>query len=80
MVAVPAATPVTVPVDETVATFGLLDVHVTTRPDSTVPLASVGVAVSDDDAPTPRVTALGEMLTALTANEAAVTATVAVPV
>jgi hypothetical protein len=46
MVAVPAATPVTTPACETVATRASLVLHVTGRFVSTVPLASVSVAVS----------------------------------
>jgi hypothetical protein len=45
IVAVPAETPVTTPVDDTVA-LELLDVHVTTRPVSKLPPASRVVAVS----------------------------------
>src|SRR5437660_6849480 len=46
MVAVPAATPVTRPLPLTVATAVLSLDQVTTRPDSGLPLASFGVAVS----------------------------------
>src|SRR5438270_928305 len=46
MVAEPAATPVTSPLPFTVATAVLLLDQVTTRPDSGLPLASFGVAVS----------------------------------
>src|SRR5512133_1297464 len=46
IVADPAATPVTMPLPSTVATALLDDVHETARPDSTLPLASRGVAVS----------------------------------
>ena len=46
ILAVPGLTAVTSPVPFTVATGALLDVHVTTRPVSTVPLASVVVAVA----------------------------------
>jgi hypothetical protein len=45
-VAAPAATPVTRPLPVTVATDALLVVQVTTRPDSGLPPASFGVAVS----------------------------------
>src|ERR1700694_134566 len=45
IVAEPAATPVTRPLPLTVAAAVLLDVHVTTRPDSGVPLAFFRVAV-----------------------------------
>jgi len=43
MVAVPGTTPVTTPVDDTVATSELLEVHETARSVTTVPLASVTV-------------------------------------
>src|SRR5207249_4880894 len=46
IVAEPAATPLTSPVPLTVATDVLLLAQVTTRPDSGLPLASFGVAVS----------------------------------
>src|SRR5437763_1528337 len=46
IVAVPTPAPVTSPLALTVATALLLLAHVTTRPDSGVPLASFGVAVS----------------------------------
>ena len=46
IVAVPWATAVTTPVTLTVATAVLLDVHVMVRPESTLPFASVVVAVS----------------------------------
>ena len=46
IVALPAATAVTSPLALTLATAGALLAHVTTRPDSGLPLASVGVAVS----------------------------------
>src|SRR6059058_1230702 len=45
-VAVPALTPVTSPVADTVATVGVPEVHVTTRPVSTFPAASFIVAAS----------------------------------
>src|SRR5947199_338765 len=45
-VAVPALTPVTSPVADTVATVGVPEVHVTTRPVSTFPAASFVVAAS----------------------------------
>src|SRR5207249_1310225 len=45
-VAVPALTPVTRPVADTVATLGVPEVHVTTRPVSTFPAASFIVAAS----------------------------------
>ena len=46
IVAVPSATAVTSPADETVATDELDVVHVTVAPEITVPAASVTVAVS----------------------------------
>ena len=46
MVAVPSETAVTSPVDETVATVGVADVHVTVAPGIVVPPASFTVAVS----------------------------------
>src|SRR5205823_5816968 len=46
IVAVPSATAVTKPVDVTDATVGALDVQVTCRPRSTLPLASLRVATS----------------------------------
>src|SRR5256886_15968984 len=46
MVAEPAVTPLTTPLPSTVATDVLLLDHVTTRPVSTLPLASFRVAVS----------------------------------
>jgi hypothetical protein len=46
IVAEPAATPVTNPLAETVATAALLVAHVTTRPLRAVPFASFGFAVN----------------------------------
>ena len=46
MTAVPAATAVTKPVDETLARVGSLDDHVTNRPVSVLSLMSLSVAVS----------------------------------
>ena len=46
IVAEPAVTPVTSPLPVTVATDALLLLHVTTRPDNVLPLASLAVAVS----------------------------------
>src|SRR5262245_12043120 len=63
--AAPAATPVTTPLAETVATAGSLDAHVTTRPVRVLPCASFVVAVSGPVAPT------------FTDNEPGVTVTVA---
>src|SRR5207245_5272886 len=52
IVTAPAATPVTSPVDETVAVAGALDTQVIARPDSTAPAASFGLAASCTLAPT----------------------------
>src|SRR5439155_564035 len=52
IVTAPAATPVTSPVEETVAVAGALDVQVITRPESTLPAASLGLAASCTVAPT----------------------------
>ena len=46
IVAEPAATPVTRPLTDTVATAALLVAHVTARPVRAVPLESSGVAVN----------------------------------
>jgi len=46
MVAEPAATPVTRPLTDTVATAALLVAHVTARPVRAVPVESSGVAVN----------------------------------
>ena len=46
IVAAPTAPPVTNPLPFAVATVALLVAHVTTRPESAFPLASLGVAVS----------------------------------
>jgi hypothetical protein len=58
----PAAMPVTSPVDETVAIAPLL-VHVTSRPVSTFPAASVVVAVSCTVAPTTTIAVAGVTVT-----------------
>src|SRR6266508_402036 len=55
----PAVTPVTSPLDETVAMDALLVVHVTVRPVSTFPAASCVVAVSCTVAPTATATGAG---------------------
>src|SRR5207302_9575902 len=52
IVAEPAATPVTRPLTDTVATAALLVAHVTARPVRAVPLESSGVAVNWVVAPT----------------------------
>jgi len=46
IVAVPGPTPVTTPLDDTVATALELELHDTTRPVSGFPLSSFGMAVS----------------------------------
>jgi hypothetical protein len=51
IVAVPSATAVTRPADETVATTVFVDDHVTVAPDITVPPASCTVATSDAVSP-----------------------------
>ena len=65
IVAAPTATPVTRPLPFTVAAAGLLDAHVTTRPDSAAPFASFGVAVSCPVVPAPTLKEAG-----LTATDA----------
>ena len=77
MVAEPAVTPLTRPVLVTVATLVLLDVHVTARPDSALPLASLGVAVSCTVWPCGTLADAGLTLTDVTGT--AVTTIVAVP-
>src|SRR5256886_17487789 len=63
IVAVPATWPVTSPVALTVATLVLLDAHVTERPVSALPVASLGVAVNCSVAPTGTVAEPGVTLT-----------------
>src|SRR2546425_305862 len=75
-VASPPATPATTPLSVTVAAARLLDAHVTTRPDSGVPLASCGVAVSCTVCPTCRVAVAG--LTVTDATDTLDTVTTAV--
>jgi len=60
IVAVPAATAVTTPDDDTVAAAVLLDVHDTGRPVTTLPAASLVVAVSAVVCPTDIDNGLGE--------------------
>ena len=79
IVAVPAATPVATPLCETVAIAVLLELHVTARPVSTLPLASCSVAVKVVPAP-PTVVVLDGGATLTVATGAAVTVTLAVPV
>src|SRR5437868_6210716 len=62
-VAEPGAPPVTSPVPLTVATPVLLLVHVTTRPNSTLPAASLRVAVSCCTFPTVTVAPAGDSVT-----------------
>ncbi len=75
----PAVTPVTSPVDETVAMAALLVVHVTVRPVSTFPAASVVVAVNCTVAPTFTVAVPGLTDTDVTGAAVAVTVIAAVP-
>ena len=70
----PSVTPVTSPLVVTVATAGVLDAHVTTRPVSTFPFASLSVPTSCRVAPTSTHGFAGVMLTDATgAVDAAVT-------
>src|SRR6266550_3310211 len=78
-VAVPAATAVTRPLADTVATPGTLLAHVTTRPISAEPFASSGVAVSWTVCPTGTLAEAGFTATDATGTETAVTITIAVP-
>src|SRR6266550_1296117 len=78
-VAVPAATAVTRPLADTVATPGTLLAHVTTRPISAEPFASSGVAVSWTVCPTGTLAEAGFTATDATGAETAVTVTMAVP-
>src|SRR2546425_8919674 len=77
IVADPTATPLTRPLPLTVATAVLLLAHVTVRPVSGAPLASLGVAVSCTLAPTGTLAVAG--LTATVATGTFVTVTVDVP-
>src|SRR2546428_194076 len=77
MVAAPAALPVTSPLALTVAMAPLLVAHVTTRPVSTLPAASLGVAVNCTACPTVRLAAAG--LTATDATGTTLTVIAAVP-
>src|SRR5881397_4285703 len=63
IVAEPAAAPVTRPLLLTVATAPLLVVQLTARPDSGLPLASLGVAVSCVVRPVDRLADAGVTLT-----------------
>src|SRR5512146_296229 len=73
----PIATPVTRPVDETVAMALLLDVHVTVRSVTTRPFASLTVAVSWTVCPT--ITLAGDGLTVTLPTGTRFTVIVAVP-
>jgi len=75
-VAAPAATPITRPLPLTVATPGLVEDHVTTRPLNGLPLTSCGVATNCTVCPTTRLAVAG--LTATVATVAGVTVTTAV--
>jgi hypothetical protein len=77
MVADPAATPLTSPLPLTVATAVLPLAHVTIRPESALPLASFGVAVSCWVCPACRLTVAG--LTVTDATGTLVTVIAAVP-
>jgi hypothetical protein len=77
IVAEPGATPVTIPVADTVATAGALELQVTVRSVSTAPLASFAVAVSGTAPPTTSDALPGEI--ARVETGARVTVMVAVP-
>src|SRR5439155_531641 len=77
IVAAPAATPVTSPVEDTVATAGVPDAQVTDRPESTLPAASFRVVVSCTVAPTSTTAVAG--LTVTDATGTIATVTLAVP-
>src|SRR5881628_2378527 len=76
IVADPAATPLTSPLPLTVATAVLPLAHVTTRPESELPPASLGVAVSCWVCPGCRLTVAGLTVTDATGTLATVTAAV----
>src|SRR5438309_7057800 len=77
IVTAPAATPVTRPVEDTVATAGALDAQATDRPESTLPAASFRVVVSCTVAPTSTTAVAGLITTEATGTFA--TPTLAVP-
>jgi len=77
MVAVTGDAPLTTPLDDTVATEGALELHVTVRPVRTTPFASFVVAVSVVDVNATMVALAGLTVTVLTG--AGVTVTVALP-
>jgi hypothetical protein len=66
IVALPGATPVTSPLDDTVAMAGALDVKEIGRPVSAFPWSSVTCAPSCTVCPTVTLACPGEMMTALT--------------
>src|ERR1700688_4054695 len=76
MVAAPGAMPVTRPLPATVATPGLLEVQVTTRPLSGLPFASWGVAVSCGVCPVITLAETGLTVTDATGTGATVSAAV----
>jgi hypothetical protein len=79
-VACPGRSPVTSPVELTMATAGLLLFHVTARSVRTVPSAALSVAVSCRDSPVRRFTAAGFTATVATgAGGGADTVTAAPP-
>src|SRR5438105_11294626 len=81
MVAVPGPVAMTRPVDGfTVAAAALLELHVTTRPDNTVPFASVVTAVSCWLGLIPRTRLAVKGLTVTAATGAGVTVSGALPV
>src|SRR5207302_2625354 len=77
IVADPGATPVTVPSTSATAPDVLLLDHVPVRPDSGLPLASCGVAVSCADCPAEIVADAGVTLTDATGTVQPVTVTLA---
>ena len=79
IVAEPAATPVTTPLDDTVAIPVLELDYVTARPVSTLLFASYAVAVSCTVCPTVTLGVAGETLTDATGASTAVTVAEAVP-
>src|ERR1700688_1155580 len=76
MVASPGAMPVTRPLPATVATLGLLEVQVTTRPLNGLPFASLSVAVSCVVCPTITLADAGLMVTDATGTGMTVIAAV----
>ena len=73
IVTAPAATPLTSPLADTVATAGALEAQVTDRPASTLPAASFSVAVSCTVAPTSTAAVAGLITTDATGTFATVT-------